>query len=110
MLTSLLALVILALWELWPYQFYPRILGGGHLPASCLYHVLPHRSHCVAHLIWLSKAPWAGPGKSARRRLIHHFLPPYPLTGKPPLCAVLLPRSSQSSLAFPMLALSLRGS
>lgn len=26
MLTSLLALVILALWELWPYQFYPRIV------------------------------------------------------------------------------------
>lgn len=28
MLTSLLALVILALWDLWPYQLYPRMLGG----------------------------------------------------------------------------------
>lgn len=37
MLTSLLALATLALWELWPYQFYPRILGGTFhlLPIPC---------------------------------------------------------------------------
>lgn len=34
MLTSLLALATLALWELWPYQFYPRILGGTFQPPA----------------------------------------------------------------------------
>lgn len=97
--------------------------GGGHL------HVLPQRSHCVAHLIWSSKAPWAGLGKagsvitsclltfsqeshycvlccSPRKATTVCYAT---LPGKPPLCAVLLPRPSQTSLAFPMSALSLRG-
>lgn len=33
-LTSLLALVILALWEPWPYWFYPRMLGASLLPPA----------------------------------------------------------------------------
>lgn len=109
MLTSLLALMIRALWSYGLTSSTQDVEGGGHLPASCPYHVLPQRLPLRGPLIWSSKAPWAGLGKAAHRRLIYHFLPPYPLPGKPPLCAVLLPSPSQASLAFPISALSLRG-
>lgn len=37
MLTSLRALVILALWELWPYQFYLRIVLHLQPPAYTMF-------------------------------------------------------------------------
>lgn len=69
-------------------------------PASCLYHVLPQRSHCVAHLIWSSRTPWASSGghvSPAGGSLVTDCLRTLP-QGKPPLVRCSL--GPQSSLAF----------